>query len=157
MECTFSKWKFKKGSGPVPQQLAASPKGKNCKPHCPDPFLQHMSLASRPGNAVEFRSIARVNRDHLDAGFPECAKSTKKCFKKNLNPASCRRKQFVEVETLPKDAPVMRSQQLILGPLRLVFSWVFPAFPTCVCYKYFPRVAQQKCSAILHAEVLELE
>lgn len=76
---------------------------------------------------------------------------------KNLNPASCRRKQFVEVETLPNDAPVMRSQQLILRPLGLVFHGVFPAFPTCVCYKYFLRVAQQKWSAILHAEVLELE
>lgn len=64
---------------------------------------------------------------------------------KDTNPASCRRKQFVEVETLPKDAPLMRSRQLILGPLRLVF----PAFPPCVCYKYFLRAAQQKCSAIL--------
>ncbi len=61
-------------------------------------------------------------------------------------PLPARGNSLVEVETLPKDAPLMRSQQLSLGPLRSVF----PAFLTCVCC--FLRASQQKCSANLHAE-----
>ena len=143
MECTFSKWKFKKGSGPVPQQLAASPKGKNCKPHCPDPFLQHMSLASRPGNAVEFRSIARVNRDHLDAGFPECAKSKKKWRKKSQS-------RFLPEETVCWSGNIAQwcaryeITATNLEAAGIGFSWGFSSVSNMRLLQVFPKSSSAK-------------
>ena len=71
-------------------------------------------------------------------GSPRCRFSRmcqikEKNGEKNLNPASCRRKQFVEVKTLPNDAPVMRSQQLILRAAEIGFSSVSDmAFATSI-------------------------
>ena len=60
--------------------------------------------------------------------FQNVPNQRKKWRKKSQSRLPAGGNSFVEVETLPNDAPVMRSQQLILGPLRLVFHRVFQRF-----------------------------